>query len=295
MPTLRKIVLTLALLSGVAFAFAQERYTFSQYEQNRYAYIPAVAGVEDAYSVAGALHFQPHADSLAWQSYAFNAHGPLNISPFSLGAGVYRMQSDLYTLGSMQLTGAYTLERWDSRFSFALSLGFARHEFTGWGLRSSTGDTLINHMQYMPDFGASVFFTQGIFYAGISAQHIGNFKLNATPNGEYVGKNLEQQFYLLAGANLNFQEPELSLKPSVLLSYMGGDFGASASVLLGWKDMIWLGGSCKTTQQAGFLAGISILKKYMLSYSCDFSFGSTKQAAAHEIVLGVKFEQLRKK
>lgn len=291
----KKIGCCLLLLCVAAAAFAQERYAFSQYEQNRYSYLPAVVGAEDAYNVSGAVHVQPRKDAPAWQSYALSAYGPLNMSSFSMGASASRTQTDLYTFGSMQLTGAYSLERWDSRFSFALSLGLARHEFTGWGLPSSTGDTLGNHTQYMPDLGASVFFTQGIFYAGISAQHLGNFKLNATPNGEYVGENLPQQFYLLAGANIGFREQQLSLRPSVLLSYAESEVGANAAVLLTWKDMVWLGGSCKTTQRAGFLAGFSILKKYTLSYSCDFGFGDTRQAAAHEVVLGVRFEPLRKK
>jgi type IX secretion system PorP/SprF family membrane protein len=294
--TVKKLLLTFSLLCSVA-TYAQQRYTFSQHEQNAYSYIPAVAGVDGAYHVNSAAHIQTNYDSLAWQSLALNVSGPLNMLPVSVGVGVLNEQTNHYILSTTQLTGAYQFERGKNLFSVAASLGMARLEFT-----PPMGDSLLDRHRYLPDFGVSAFFMRGIFYAGVAIQHIGNISHHIAASDEYIGKSLRQQIYVLGGANISFPTAQLALKPSVMLSYMSGRAAASASLMLGWRDMLWLGASGKTSRlhqdsgQLAFMAGVNILKKYMLTYSYDMGLHSPSQRpVAHEISLGITFEKLRQK
>jgi type IX secretion system PorP/SprF family membrane protein len=271
----------------------QQHFPFSQHENDKYFYIPAVAGIASSYEMQSAAHVQALSDTASWQAYFFSAYGPLNYFPVGVGFSASHIRTGLYVQNSIQLTGACSFKSGSSQYAFAASIGGLEYDFSGWGLPAGMpGDTLADKTRYLPDVGLSFYMTRDIFYVGAAIQHIGNMSLKVTPNGEYMTGELLQQIYFLAGACVDVSG-QVALEPSLLIGCTKDDFAGSLSLTMNFEDWLWIGGSYKSTGKAGVIVGGQLAEKYYLSYAYEHPLTSSTKYGIHELVLGVRLASLR--
>lgn len=153
-------------------------------------------------------------------------------------------------------------------------------------LNSSTSQTDLNVragvLFYTPDF----YF--GFSYLPIVYQPVQSSELA-----------LEEAFYkatLQLGYAIHVNQ-DLRIKPSVLgLILIDNSLAYDVNVKAFIQDKVWAGLSYRSTKNGIGMVGFNINEKFSASYSYELSLGDFQQfgGGSHELVLGVKFNNVRK-
>jgi hypothetical protein len=79
----------------------------------------------------------------------------------------------------------------------------------------------------------------------------------------------------------------------LLIGCTKDEFAGGLSLTASFEDLIWIGGSYKSSGKAGVIIRGQLAQKYYLSYSYELPLTEPAKYGIHELVLGVRFANLR--
>lgn len=290
----------MAGFTGVAVA--QQDPQFSQFMQNKLIYNPGYAGTSGG--VCGVLQFRQQ-----WAGYTGSPQSmalavDMPIVGVPLGVGLTVMNDKIGPMNTLFLraAGSYNMNIGKGTLGIGLDLGFLQKKIDAtWitpetgkidpSIPGSYGDALSN-----PDFGKLTYdvgfgaFYQipNNFYVGVSGTHLPGQVIKGEGSLEY---KLKQHIYATAGKTFIINKWN-KVTPNVLVKTDVAATAADFNLTYMWSDMIWVGGSYRTTAAVAAMAGYQTTFsgniQARIGYSYDFSTSSQlKKFGSHEIILGV--------
>lgn len=300
---LTKIVIAVAGFTGVAVA--QQDPQFTQFMQNKLIYNPGYAGTSGG--MCGVIQFRQQWASFtgAPQSLALALDMPLAGVP--IGVGLTVMTDKIGPMNTLFLrgAGAYHMKIGQGTLGIGLDVGMLQKKLDANWITPETGKidphipgsygAALDNPDYGKvsyDAGFGVFYQiPNSFYVGISGTHL--------PGQEIVDKDsktlrytLTRHIYGTVGKSFDINKWN-KITPNVLIKTDLASTAADFNLTYMWSNMIWVGGSYRTSSAFAALLGFQTnanTKNLMMraGYSYDFSTSSQlKKFGSHEIVLGI--------
>lgn len=233
------------LLTFFAFCFlgsvdAQQDPMFTKYMFNSLAYNPAYAGSHEYMSVRLLYRNQWWNQSGGPETQTFTIHSPMNEK---IGLGLSLINDKIGVTGSTtaNLSYAYRLLLGPGKLSLGLQAGITnwRADWNELKYRDprevDIAFTDIDEKQWLPNFGAGVFYYSKLWYAGFSVPKLLQNDLRNGGNEVDVTESakLYRHYYISAGAAIPLSGDDLIFKPSFLIKNVGlfGVFGSDGSNL----------------------------------------------------------------
>lgn len=297
---LTKIVIAVAGFTGVAVA--QQDPQFTQFMHNKLIYNPGYAGTSGG--ICGVVQFRQQWASFtgAPQSIALAVDMPLVGLP--LGVGLTVMNDKIGPMNTLfvRAAGSFNKIIGKGTLGIGLDIGFLQKKIdAAWitpepdridpRIPGSYGDALNN-----PDFGKLTYdvgfgaFYQipNNFYIGVSGAHLPGQVIKGEGSLQY---KLSQHIYFMTGKTFIINKWN-KITPNVLVKTDIASNATDFNLTYMWSDMIWVGGSYRTSQSFAALLGYQTTfgGQYAakIGYSYDFSTSSQlKKFGSHEIILGI--------
>jgi type IX secretion system PorP/SprF family membrane protein len=282
-------------------AFAQQDARYSMYMFNGMYLNPAYTGSTGSGSFAAFYRKQWVNIEGSPQTMSLSAHSPFGKRQ-QYGLGGYLEYDEIGVHQRITGYGAYAY-----RFKLpigALALGvqggvqYLRSNFT-----DITPEEVItnpdpvfqeNSSVLLPNFGLGIWFNTPSFFAGLSAPHLINNKLNdGQPNVTTIGRQYRHYLFntgvvLKAGNSVKFV-------PSILVKAIPQNapvqFDANLSLFL--MDMLWVGSSFRfenkfTPESVNAIVGFQFGNGLRLAYAYDYTLSSLNNftSGSHEVTLG---------
>jgi type IX secretion system PorP/SprF family membrane protein len=300
-----------ALLSA-PIAKAQLLPQFSQYMLNDYVLNPAIGGTNDYWQIKTNFRYQWAGMKDAPTTYLLGGYGPHKILP--MGYGGYIFNDITGPISNMGFYGSYSYNiriSGDIRISAGLSLGMVQQKIDvseiDWE-NSDMQDPLIQdgsfYKKFYPDGSLGVYLYTSQYFAGISFNHLffNNMSLLDEYDEGYVVKNnrIKPHFYIQGGYKYNIDR-NFDIEPSILLKAVPNyDFVGDINCRVIYQKMMWGGlgfrSSYKNADALIIFVGYNYNDMINIGYSYDLTLSKLNYASngSHEIMLGVKFEDIRK-
>jgi type IX secretion system PorP/SprF family membrane protein len=139
-----------------------------------------------------------------------------------------------------------------------------------------------------PDLNAGIWIYSADYFIGISAQQIIPQKVSLSGNTE----GFEQVTHLFTTAGYRFSAGEdVNVLPSVMMKYIpssGVRPQFDVNVKCQYRDLFWLGGSCRLNEGYAAMIGLNVVNTFNLGYSYDITTTqlNTVSRGTHEMVVG---------
>ncbi len=133
------------------------------------------------------------------------------------------------------------------------------------------------------DVGFGAYFNTDKLFAGISASHLNQGKINFSE----INTKMIRHYYLMAGYGIDLTS-SLTLKPMIQLKSDAVSTQIDANANLMINNRFWIGGSYRIQDAIVLLAGLEIIPNLRLGYSYDLTTSDIKtySSGTHEIMLG---------
>lgn len=280
-------------------AYGQQEMLVSQYMFNGLFINPAYAG-SHKFAEATALHrTQWTGLDGAPSTQTFGIEGPISNEQMGLGLTVINdrigdtRQTEVFANWSYHL---FLDPQGKNKLSFGLRAGFA--DYTA-SLTETTvfdaGDPVFMENlgnQFVPKFGAGVYFYGERFYAGASVPTIfaadNNVRFNINDDSD---RYFRPHTYLTAGYVFDAGK-NLKVKPSFLVRYLNNvPLQADLNCNLLIKDTFWVGVSYRTGDAVIALFEVNVFNDFRVGYAYDFTTTeiSSYSGGSHEVMLSYKF------
>lgn len=282
--------------------WAQQDALYSQYMFNPLAINPAYAGSRN--TISGILlHRNQWAGMIgAPKTISLAVHSPIKGKNFGLGLNVLAETIGPTQNSTVLGTYAYYLNLGKGKLSFGLRGGFystvLRNDLLSY--TDDAGKETGSFKSTRSNFDFGTYYHTDKFYAGLSANHIGN------PKFEKGNSTLILHTHYMAFIGNAFViNKNFVLKPSGMIKYTDGaplNYDINTSVLL--KKVLWLGASYRSSinnlgQESSLIliTEFNITQSFRVGYSYDLSLGAIKRYndGSHEIFLGADLYNKRKK
>ena len=307
MKTLNKI-LFITLLATTQLAVAQPMFQFSQYTDNDFAINPALAGTHDYWQVKTNYRYQWAGVADGPRTYMLGAYGPHKTMPMGYGGYIF---NDV--VGAVSYLGAYGSYGYnlqisgDIRLSMGLSLGVIQ---SGVDLSVLAEDDPIftengsSASKFMPDGTLGVYLYTSQYFAGFSMSHF--FFNNTTVLEELEDgsqaeiERLKPYFNIQGGYKYNLNR-NFDIYPSLLMKFAPSfDYVTDINVRTIYQKRVWAGlgvrYSLNTVDAIIINIGYNYNDMVNIGYSYDISTSefARQGMGSHEVVIGVKFNDIRK-
>lgn len=296
-------LLAIAVL-GHSTALAQQLPQYSLWQQNLYAYNPAVAGTEGTLVATGVYRRQWVDLDGAPVTQELNAHLPLNFLRSGVGVKFSNDAIGAHRTMDAMLSYSYHLELGrNTLVSLGAGAGYQQYTLDGDRLRTPRGDYSqgnLNHNDALLPLGrvsaGAPIFEMGIFLRskqlalGVAAQPVFAPVIKVSSNGSFQLQ--PEQHYLASGTyTLEFGE-RFSVQPGVLVKTDLAATQIDLSVLSRWQDKILAGvgvrGIGSQSRDAAILmVGIRLSEKTILLYGYDLPLSGLQSTnrGSHEFLL----------
>ncbi len=305
---LRSFILIIMLFVSV-YAMGQEERgsskislgypVFSQYLQNGFIINPAYAGSLGALSGFISYRTQWAGIEGAPAMETISLHTPLKNERIGLGISGQFMQFGFTKSSSVYASYSYNIRVWKGRLAFGLKAGadISKNVYPSGQFLSQPGDPVFeNEKPYvLPNIGAGVYYSNDKLFAGLSVPSFLSYMHSSNGSVQAYHSFGNYSFLATGGAILKIRE-EIKFKPSLLVDFTPGStkkierLDINGNLIL--SDLIWLGGSWRTTEQVvvGMLQ-IQISQQLMGGFSYDFPVGrmSSYSTGSSEFVLRYEF------
>jgi type IX secretion system PorP/SprF family membrane protein len=293
-----KRLLTILLILFSLGVSAQQDYLVSQYMFNPLALNPAYAGSHE-YMMATLLYRKQWVDFKgAPETQLASLHGPLGLT--NLGWGVMLSHDKI---GVTDRTDAYLNAAYHLKLSEKLHLGvglrggggyysYKNSDLKYWdtGDPSFAGDRTT---KFLPNVGAGLYLYTKKSYLGLSVPEVISYDPTTSLSIHATGLVPHQvRHYFAAAGTVIELDPDVIMKPSVLVKYVGNapveaDF--NLNFLL--ANILWVGGSYRTGDSFVGIIELQVNRKLRIGYSYDFTFSDLRKYSdgSHEIMLGYDF------
>lgn len=297
-----RLAISLLLLLASQFMMAQQPAQYSLYRNNKYAFNPGYAGLDNSLSMTGVYRTQWVGLSGNPVTQNFNAHMPLYI--VGGGAG-FAVENE--TLGSWRqtaFTATYTKQLPVGRtgiLSLGISGGWVQRQLDGSKVRtpSTEIDDLGNVFHNDPylgnslEGGAGPTAHFGAFYQGEKLE-IGISAINLLGNTISLSNlefEQERNYFLYTGYQLDLNN-KISAIPSILLKTDVYQTQIDFSVIALYNENIFVGTSFRgyhanSLDALALMGGFKLNDKISIAYAYDLGLSTlnTVSNGSHELLL----------
>ncbi len=272
---------------------------YSQYLHNGMMINPAYAGSRDALSVLLSYRIQWMGIPGAPRMESVSMHSPMKNDKVALGIRAGFMQYGVTTSQSIYAVYAYHIRLKKGKISFGLNAGtdFSNTDYNGIpGITRPDPAFPDRDRSYVfPNAGAGIYYFTDKLFAGFAVPSFLFYKNTGNGKVQAYHSFSEYDFVISAGALISFSSV-LKFYPSVLINYSMNkinhlnQFDLNANLI--FSDIIWLGGSWRTTEQVAVAhLQIQINPQLMLGFSYDYPAGrmNSYSKGSSEIVLRYEF------
>ena len=217
----KRYLFIIALLSGWFLpTCAQYDPSFSHYFDMESAYNPAAVGKQSKLNVAVAYAL----DFVGFENNPQTAYAAADMPFYALktyhgvGAQFVNDKIGLFSHQNIALQYALKFKLFGGQMSAGVRLGLISENFNGSKLDiEDTSDPAFSTAELKGnalDIGAGLYYTRGVWYAGISATHLTAPLVNL---GETNELQIDRTYYFTTGYNIRLRNPFLTIKPSLLM------------------------------------------------------------------------------
>jgi type IX secretion system PorP/SprF family membrane protein len=275
-------------------AIAQQDPMYSQYVFNGLIINPAYAGSHDVLSTTLLYRDQWVSIPGAPKTGTFSIDAPLKNQKVGLGLNVEFDKIGVTNFSG--ITGAYSYKIKFSHgalhFGVQAGVGFYNSNFTI--VKYSDGGVSDeafqnNYHDLMPTFGFGMYYYTNRFYAGFSIPQIAGHAIQKAlySNSESAHLDLANHYFITSGYLFDLS-PDMKLKPSVLLKYVGGaPIEIDLNSTVWFYDILALGVSYRSLASLNFLCQIRLSNRLYLGYAYEYATNSLNHfsSGSHEIML----------
>jgi type IX secretion system PorP/SprF family membrane protein len=293
---MKKIFITFAIVLYWMNGFTQQDAMYSQYMFNMLSVNPAYAGSRDVVSLTALKRWQWTGIEGAPRTTSFTADMPVWDERIGLGISAVNDQVGITKTNSLFTSYAYRIQFLNgSTLAFGLQGGFTNLRANLVELNTTTkGDQVFrqNVNEWLPNFGAGVYYSTDKFYLGVSTPHLIN---NTLVDGT---ESIQKQHFFLMGGYVFHASPEVALKPSFLIKYVdGAPVQADVNINAWFHDRVAIGGSYRTGDAVVALLEFQINKQLRFGYAYDITLTrlGNQTSGTHEVMIRYEFGSARKK
>lgn len=285
---------TLALCASMIVcsgAFGQQQAMFTQYMFNGLAINPAYAGSHRTLSLTALARIQWAGVDGAPATQTLSVHAP--VANRRVGLGMLLLHDEIGVTKQTGIYGAFSYRipfQNGGNLAFGIQGGFNTYN-ARFSTISETDPTFAGAdiKEILPNFGAGVFYSTKLFYAGFSApQLLQNAFDKYNPDSD---AKLLRHYFLTTGYVFAINK-DLMLKPSLLVKVVSGapvQFDLNFSVLM--KEVLWVGLSWRSFDSVDALIELQLTDRLQFGYAYDFATTSEMRrinAGSHEIMLNYR-------
>ncbi len=224
------------MIFGVmGFMNAQQEPMYTKYMFNSLSFNPAYAGSHEYMSIRLLYRNQWVGYEGAPQSQTVTAHTPLN-DRIGVGLSFFNDDIGVHASTGANLSYAYRFLLGPGKLSLGLQAGVTnwRADFEQLRFREpqATDNAFANisENQWLPNFGAGLFYYSKLWYAGFSAPRLLENNLRSSNTGIVVEEaRTRRHYYFHAGLALPLAGDDLIFKPSLLIKNVGLFSGFSSN------------------------------------------------------------------
>ncbi len=264
---------------------------------------PGSAGSMDMVCLTGIIRQQMVGFPGNPESFFFNAEAPFSLlgAQHGVGLSVYQDVLGFNSDINLNLTYAFRFNIGDGSLGIGIEAGFVDNTIEGFNWITSDGSVADEFIpQGDPEgmtltMGAGIFYRAEDIYFGVSALHLNNPEVTtvATEPGNYESKyNLNRQYYVTAGYNMQLSNPAWELKPAVLLKSDGIETDMDLNLTCLYNKKIWGGVTYRTGEAVVGMIGIELFEGFKIGYSYDVQTSAliNHTQGSHEFVLNYCFK-----
>jgi type IX secretion system PorP/SprF family membrane protein len=255
---------------------------YSQYLQNGLLINPAYTGSRGAMSAFMSYRMQwmgiPDAPVIG----TFSLNTPMKNDKVALGVMAQVMNFGVTKSQSFYATYAYHIRVGKGKLSFGIKGGadFSNTNYSKVSLTQPGDQVFMNEDPYvLPNVGAGLYYFSEKLFAGFSVPQFLSYQKTGTNKVQAYHSFNEYDLIFSAGGVVKISD-FLKFKPSLLVDYSMQEtkkltqFDINGNFILG--DLIWLGGSWRTTGQVVVgIFQIQLNQKFMFGFSYDYPVGKT--------------------
>ncbi len=300
------IVIILILFAGSSVK-AQLMPQFSQYMFNDYPLNPAIGGTHDYWQIKTNYSLRMAGMTDGPRTYLLSGYGPHKKLPMGYGGYIFNDAngpvSNLGVYGSyaynLRITG-------DLRLSMGLFAGFVQQKIDmGADDFEYQDDPVIaalekNGTQFMPDASVGFYAYTSQYFGGISFNHLFFNKMNLYDTSTVDADRNAFHIYIQGGYKYNLNR-NFDIVPALLMKGVPRyDYMIDLNVRTIYQKMVWLGlgfrTSVKNAESLILNVGYNYNDMVNIGYSYDITLSKlrTYSSGSHEIMLGVKFNDIRR-
>lgn len=282
-----------------ATAFTQQDPMYSQYVFNGLVLNPAYAGSREVLCATMLYRNQWVNIPGAPKTGLFSIDAPYKNQKVGFGLNVEF--DNIGVTHHTAFSGAYSYKLRFEKSTLALGIqagiGFSTTNLTTVKYSESgtpDGSFESNFHETLPNFGFGLYYYTDKFFAGFSIPQIAGHTIQKAINGNSEGAHLDlaNHYFLSSGYLVNLS-PDLKLKPSVLLKYVGGaPMEIDVNGVVWFYDLLALGVSYRSLASVDFLAQVRVSKQFYFGYAYEQAANGMSSFAggSHEIMLQYQFD-----
>ena len=287
------IYFTLLVSSAVQ---GQQQATFSQYMFNGLAINPAYAGSHQALSASLLTRFQNVGLPGAPKTQTMAVHTPLLNQRIALGILIVHDKISVVNQTGVNGIYAYRLPFRKGILSMGIQAGYSAYNAAYSELELYQPDVLFEEdvRQIRPNFGAGVFYSTNIWYAGLSMPHMANNIFQRGDNLKTVRQNVP---LILSGGYVFTVNPMIKFKPNILFKWVDSravELDVNANVL--FDEVLWAGVSYKFFNALNWMVQVQVTDQLQFGYSYSVTTGPLRKVelGSHEVMLSYRFKYFSK-
>lgn len=292
---LRVWVAVLLLCSGVTHTAlrAQNDPQISMYWAVPTLYNPAAGGQDSSLHISAFDRMQWVGVENAPQTFFFGADLPFKFLKREQAAGLILMNdaAGLFTTTTFGLQYAWKTRLWGGQLSVGLQGGAVNQSFNGSKVYIPDGDAWEPSDDALPtsnvsamafDCAAGLYYSRGMFYGGLSAQHLTAASLELS---DYAYSELERIYYFQLGGNIPIKRTLFIVQPSVLVKTDLASTQVDYTLRATYDHRLWGGVTYRPTDAVVLQVGLD-LKNLRLGYAYDIGTSALAQVSggSHELM-----------
>lgn len=311
---MKKIIISLTMLvAGLTVSNAQQLADYSLAKQNLFNYNPAVAGTEEA----SIVYINARTEWTKIKDSPFSAnivyHQPLKNEHIGLGGSFTTDFTGPTSYVGLNLSFAYHIIFSEYRpgvserktLSFGLSGSIVQYSINGSKIQLDIpqDDALYAYKgsQFFPDAAFGIHYKSKRVTASISVPQLLHLDVPITSRQIEKDAELKKMQHYFGFFSYKFllnkkamNNTKMYLEPIVNVHYViGAPFQGVASLRYSLEDKFFAEVGYRSLSTMVFGAGLTIAKRFSLSYAYDFSLSDTRTelGSVHELQLRFKFNE----
>lgn len=296
----RKNILTLILIFGISYIYAQQTASFSEYNFNPFIINAAYAGMTPEAEIVLSHYGNMKINGIEGspKRYAFSAQAPLQEGRMGIGGGVFRDEIGVTKSTRAFVAYSYKIfldERYQKPYwqryeqnvlSFGITAGVHRFEdnLLELGIINDPEFSENIHVNKL-EIGVAFLYNYERFYAGVSAPNIVS---RLTTENDI---NLSNPVYGYLGYHfLVNQFAETMLEPNVLFKYeKGAPMQIDMNLAVRFNNKFEVGAGYRSTSSLNFMIGIYLFQNFRFTYQHTLGTGGSPLGNNHGIALAYMF------